>query len=174
MSEEDHHVDVGALPKFDMLLYASEMTTKDVKLMSLRHGIPLDLHPTFSGLKGWKKRVFFLDRGAIPDAMAWRHHDSDVNDLGGLATTWDFPSFRSIFKYTKGNEENKGCCKEKGEKREGGDGGEDSRPKTKRKKTVVLKDNLAASETTSSPRPIRTFDPNQTNPSDAAATTIES
>ncbi|GJS03655.1 hypothetical protein Tco_0320163 [Tanacetum coccineum] len=35
---------------------------------------------TFSGLKGWKKRFFFLDRRAIPDVMAWRHHDSDVND----------------------------------------------------------------------------------------------
>ncbi|GKC27775.1 hypothetical protein Tco_1035069 [Tanacetum coccineum] len=188
MSEEDHHVDVGALPKFDMPLYVSEMTAKDVKSLSLRHGIPLDLHlvsltkewtmvklsddmiglyeqyfefsgikvpfstlllavikhfrvhisqivplglnrltmfelyyrslgivpsvnlfrvfykiskqrhwfsfekrvgkgaggqifrETFSGLKGWKKRFFFLDRRAIPDAMAWRHHDSDVND----------------------------------------------------------------------------------------------
>ncbi|GJU53787.1 hypothetical protein Tco_1227501 [Tanacetum coccineum] len=35
---------------------------------------------TFFGIKGWKKRFFFLDRRAIPDAMAWRHHDSDVND----------------------------------------------------------------------------------------------
>ncbi|GJU33906.1 hypothetical protein Tco_1182260 [Tanacetum coccineum] len=68
---------------------------------------------TFSGLKGWKQRFFFLDRRAIPDAMAWRHHDSDVNDPvpedgfdasdGGLATTWDFPSFCLIFKDTEGN-----------------------------------------------------------------------
>ncbi|GJZ14258.1 gypsy type transposase [Tanacetum coccineum] len=35
---------------------------------------------TFSGLKGWKKRFFFLERRAIPDAMTWRHHDSDVNN----------------------------------------------------------------------------------------------
>ncbi|GKE05926.1 hypothetical protein Tco_1397944, partial [Tanacetum coccineum] len=35
---------------------------------------------TFSGLKGWKKRFFFLDRRAIPQAMAWRHHDSDIHD----------------------------------------------------------------------------------------------
>ncbi|GJR62779.1 hypothetical protein Tco_1504941, partial [Tanacetum coccineum] len=66
--------------------------------------------------------------------MAWRHHDSDVNDpasedgfsvsdvqtltervidlrrvpsellfQGGLATTWDFPGFRPIFKDTVGN-----------------------------------------------------------------------
>ncbi|GJW16935.1 hypothetical protein Tco_0024371 [Tanacetum coccineum] len=188
MSEEDQTVGVTALPKFDMPSYESEMTSKDVKSLALRHGIPLDLHPvalrkgwtmdklsddmiglyeqyfefsgirvpfstfllavikhfrvhisqlvplglnrltmfelycrslgivpsvnlfrvfykvskqghwfsfekrvgkgaggqvfreTFSGLKGWKKRFFFLDRRAIPDAMAWRHHDSDVND----------------------------------------------------------------------------------------------
>nr|GEX09191.1 hypothetical protein [Tanacetum cinerariifolium] len=89
---------------------------------------------TFSGLKGWKKRILFLYRRAIPDAMAWRHHDFDVNDplsedgfnaldvqaltenfidlrlvplglvfKGGLATTWEFPGFHSIFKDTKGN-----------------------------------------------------------------------
>ncbi|GJZ78044.1 hypothetical protein Tco_0642716, partial [Tanacetum coccineum] len=35
---------------------------------------------TFLGLKGWKKRCFFLDKRSIPDAMAWRHHDFGVND----------------------------------------------------------------------------------------------
>nr|GEU61773.1 hypothetical protein [Tanacetum cinerariifolium] len=35
---------------------------------------------TLSGIKGWKDRFLFLDRRAIPDAMAWRHHDSNVND----------------------------------------------------------------------------------------------
>nr|GEU61771.1 hypothetical protein [Tanacetum cinerariifolium] len=35
---------------------------------------------TFFGMKGWKDMFFFLDRRAIPDAMAWRHHDSNVND----------------------------------------------------------------------------------------------
>ncbi|GJW82354.1 hypothetical protein Tco_0146329, partial [Tanacetum coccineum] len=188
MSEEDQTVDVTVLPKFDMPSYESEMTSKDVKSLALRHGIPLDLHPvaltkgwtmdqlpddmiglyeqyfefsgirvpfstfllavikhfrvhisqlvplglnrltmfelycrslgivpsvnlfrvfykvskqghwfsferrvgkgargqvfreTFSGLKGWKKRFFFLDRRAIPDAMVWRHHESNVND----------------------------------------------------------------------------------------------
>ncbi|GJY19899.1 hypothetical protein Tco_0392465 [Tanacetum coccineum] len=158
MSEEDQTVDVTVLPKFDMPSYESEMTSKDVKSLALRHGIPLDLHlvaltkgwtmdqlsddmiglyeqyfefsgirvpfstfllavikhfrvhisqlvllgkqehwfsfkrrvgkgakgqvfrETFSGLKGWKKIFFFLDRRAIPDAMVWRHHDSDVND----------------------------------------------------------------------------------------------
>ncbi|GJY32099.1 hypothetical protein Tco_0415594 [Tanacetum coccineum] len=38
------------------------------------------LNETFSGLKGWKKRFFFLDRRAIPQALAWRHHDSDIHD----------------------------------------------------------------------------------------------
>ncbi|GKD94554.1 hypothetical protein Tco_1374391, partial [Tanacetum coccineum] len=38
------------------------------------------LRETFSGLKGWKKRFFFLERRAILDVMAWRHHNSDVND----------------------------------------------------------------------------------------------
>ncbi|GJZ21065.1 hypothetical protein Tco_0558104 [Tanacetum coccineum] len=188
MSEEEQTADVAALPKFDMPSYESEMTAKDVKALTLRHGIPLDLYPvaltkgwtmdklsddmiglyeqyfefsrirvpfsafllavikqfrvhiyqlvplglnrltmferycrslnivssvnlfrvfykvskqghwfsfekrtgksvggqifreTFSGLKGWKKRFFFLYKRAIPDAMAWRHHDSDVND----------------------------------------------------------------------------------------------
>ncbi|GJW28754.1 hypothetical protein Tco_0045629, partial [Tanacetum coccineum] len=45
MSEEDQHIDVGALPKFDMPIYTSDMTAKDVKSLALRHGIPLDLHP---------------------------------------------------------------------------------------------------------------------------------
>ncbi|GJU66505.1 hypothetical protein Tco_1252764 [Tanacetum coccineum] len=35
---------------------------------------------TFSGMKGWKDRFFFIDRRAIPDAMTWRHHDSDAYD----------------------------------------------------------------------------------------------
>ncbi|GKE70239.1 hypothetical protein Tco_1528311 [Tanacetum coccineum] len=81
----------------------------------------------------FEKRVG-KDRRAIPYAMAWRHHDSDVNDpapkdgfsaldvqaltkrvidlrpvpsgllfQGGLATTWDFPSFCPVFKDTEGN-----------------------------------------------------------------------
>ncbi|GKC12897.1 hypothetical protein Tco_1009679, partial [Tanacetum coccineum] len=41
----DQHIDVGALPKFDMPLHTSDMTAKDVKSSALRHGIPLDLHP---------------------------------------------------------------------------------------------------------------------------------
>nr|GEY42985.1 hypothetical protein [Tanacetum cinerariifolium]GEY43315.1 hypothetical protein [Tanacetum cinerariifolium]GEY46751.1 hypothetical protein [Tanacetum cinerariifolium] len=36
--------------------------------------------PFLTFLLGWKDRFFFIDRRAIPDAMAWRHHDSDVYD----------------------------------------------------------------------------------------------
>ncbi|GKB83160.1 hypothetical protein Tco_0950055 [Tanacetum coccineum] len=36
---------------------------------------------TFSRMKGWKNKSLFLDWRAIPDAMAWRHHDSDINDV---------------------------------------------------------------------------------------------
>ncbi|GJS55094.1 hypothetical protein Tco_0628456 [Tanacetum coccineum] len=31
-------------------------------------------------LKGWKKKFFLLDRRAIPDAMPWRHGDTDLYD----------------------------------------------------------------------------------------------
>nr|GEV66284.1 hypothetical protein [Tanacetum cinerariifolium] len=37
-----------------------------------------------SSLKGWKKKFFLIDRRAIPDAMAWRHSDTNVRD--------DFPN----------------------------------------------------------------------------------
>ncbi|GJS31240.1 hypothetical protein Tco_0491860 [Tanacetum coccineum] len=30
-------------------------------------------------MKKWKGRFFFIDRRAIPDAMCWRHHDSDIS-----------------------------------------------------------------------------------------------
>ncbi|GJZ24385.1 hypothetical protein Tco_0561844 [Tanacetum coccineum] len=164
---------------------------------------------TFSGLKGWKKRFFFLDRRVIPDAMAWRHHDSYINDptpedgfsvqdvqtltervidlrpipfgllfQRGLATTWDFPGFHPIFKDTKGNERKaRAATKKKEMRRQGDDGGEGSRPKTKRRKIVVHKDGFAASKATSLPAPLRTIiptDPTRANPSGAAATTAES
>ncbi|GJX99270.1 hypothetical protein Tco_0356289 [Tanacetum coccineum] len=106
MSEEDYNVKTVMPVKSDMHSYSSSMTAKDVKALTFKHNIPLDLHPvaltaewtmdklpddsigsggkilneTFSGLKGWKKRFFFLDRRAIPQAMAWRHHDSDIHD----------------------------------------------------------------------------------------------
>ncbi|GKA30901.1 hypothetical protein Tco_0717206 [Tanacetum coccineum] len=354
MSEEDQAAGVTALPKFDMPSHESEITSKDVKSLALRHGVPLDLHPvslrkgwtmnklpddmiglyeqyfefsgirvpfstfllavikhfrslgivpsvslfrvfykiskqghwfsfekrvgkgaggqifqeTFSGLKGWKKIFFFLDRRAIPDAMAWRHYDSDVNDPvleggfhasdvqllteqvvdlwpvpygllfhGGLATTWDFPGFRPVFKDTEGNvvtmseflrfpflsgasilkgppltsqkqyttrplpsdqpipektnhqkrvevedlkivaireRKARAAVKTKEKKRHGNNGGEGSHPKTKRRKTIARQDGPDASEATSSPTPIWTFDPTKANPSSAAAAIAES
>ncbi|GKF01068.1 hypothetical protein Tco_0027991 [Tanacetum coccineum] len=33
-----------------------------------------------SSLKGWKKNFFLIDRRAIPNAMSWRHIDTDVRD----------------------------------------------------------------------------------------------
>ncbi|GKC79969.1 hypothetical protein Tco_1130743 [Tanacetum coccineum] len=203
--------------------------------------------------------------------MAWRHHDSDVNDPvpedgfhaldvqlltkqvvdlrpvpsrllfhEGLATTWDFPGFRPVFKDTEGNvvtmseflrfpflssasilkgppltsqdqieqhttrplpsdqpipektdhqkrvevedpkivaiqeRKAKAATKKKEKRRHGNDGREGSHPKTKRRKIVVRQDGLDASEATSSPTPIRTFNPTKANPSSAAATTAES
>nr|GEX86880.1 hypothetical protein [Tanacetum cinerariifolium] len=52
MSGEDQNVNVAALPKFDMPLYDSKMTAKDVKWLAIQHGIPLDLHPV-ALTKGW-------------------------------------------------------------------------------------------------------------------------
>ncbi|GJS83492.1 hypothetical protein Tco_0750033 [Tanacetum coccineum] len=143
MAEEDHHVAVAVVPKFDMPRHQSNLSSNDVKSLVKRYEIPLDLHPgvpsewhtmdqlpedaiglfdrfiefsgirvpfstlllalkhghwysfekrvgkgaggkifceTFFGMKGWKDKFFFIDRRGILDAMAWRHHDSDVND----------------------------------------------------------------------------------------------
>ncbi|GKC20744.1 hypothetical protein Tco_1022894 [Tanacetum coccineum] len=33
-----------------------------------------------SSLKGWRKKFFLIDRRAIPDAMPWRHIDTDLCD----------------------------------------------------------------------------------------------
>ncbi|GJU60358.1 hypothetical protein Tco_1238124 [Tanacetum coccineum] len=93
------------------------------------------LNETFSCMKKWNGRFFFIDRSAIPDAMCWRHHDSDISDpapkdgfdeddvialtnqpidirgipsgllfSAGLATTWEFPKFRPLFKDPEGND----------------------------------------------------------------------
>ncbi|GJY19897.1 hypothetical protein Tco_0392463 [Tanacetum coccineum] len=312
-------------PKFDMPSYKSEMTSKDVKSLALRHGIPLDLHPValtkgwtmdqlpddmiglyeqyfeFSGIRvpfstfllavikhfhvhisqlvllGLNRLTMFelycrsLEEGwrAIPNAMVWRHHDSDVNDpvpedgfqasdvlllteqvidlrpvpsgllfYGGLATTWDFPGFHLIFKDTEGNvitmseylrfpfmsgasiskgppltsqdqieqhtarplltdqpipekttrqkevevedpkivaareRKARATAKKRERKHQGSDGGEGSRPATKRKKTSARRDGTGAFEATPSPAPIRTINPNK--PSAAVAKTAES
>nr|GEU58800.1 hypothetical protein [Tanacetum cinerariifolium] len=177
---------------------------------------------TFSGLKGWKKRFFFLDRRAISDAMARRHHDSAVNDhipedgfmvamfeylrfpfLSGASiskghvlsfqdqieqnTTRLLPSGQDIPEKTnhqkRVNVEDpkivatlerkaRAAAKKMERQRQGGDGGEGSRPTTKRKKNVSLKDGPAVFGATSSLEPLRTI--NYTDPSGIAAETAES
>ncbi|GKB55834.1 hypothetical protein Tco_0912020 [Tanacetum coccineum] len=109
MAEQDPFVEVVKVPKFDMPFYESKLSKTDVKALAKKYDIPLDLHPcapsegwtvdklpeevigkgaggkifrkTFSRMKGWKNKSLFLDWRAIPDAMAWRHHDSDINDV---------------------------------------------------------------------------------------------
>ncbi|GJX05550.1 hypothetical protein Tco_0191466 [Tanacetum coccineum] len=90
--------------KRDMDSYSSTMKPSDVKALTHKYKIPRDLHPVavssewtmdrldddciglyeqyfeFAGLRKWKGRFFFIDRRAIPDAMCWRHHDSDISD----------------------------------------------------------------------------------------------
>ncbi|GJV11145.1 hypothetical protein Tco_1352686 [Tanacetum coccineum] len=120
------------LPKFDMHIYTSELTSLELKMAVEEYCIPLDLHPRlpppgmtmnklppkYIGLyteqleqgglripfssfflavikhfgvhvsqlvpmgvnRGWKKMLFLLDRRAIPDAMPWRHDDTDLHD----------------------------------------------------------------------------------------------
>nr|GEU66660.1 hypothetical protein [Tanacetum cinerariifolium] len=66
-----------------MPLYESEMTAKDIKSLAIRHGIPLD---PVALTKRWimdqlpDDMIGLYEQKAIPDAMAWRHHDSNVND----------------------------------------------------------------------------------------------
>ncbi|GJT82631.1 hypothetical protein Tco_1056973 [Tanacetum coccineum] len=98
MAEEDCPAWVAIVSKFDRPHHQSAMTPKDVKLLARKYDISLDLHPCAQS-EGWTmdklpkeviglyeqffefSRFFFIDRRAIPDAMAWRHHDSDVNDV---------------------------------------------------------------------------------------------
>ncbi|GJS70624.1 hypothetical protein Tco_0703465 [Tanacetum coccineum] len=68
--KESGVADVVVVPKFDMQCHESKMTGKDVKLLVRKYNVPLDLHPCAPT----------KDRRAIPDAMAWRHHESDVYD----------------------------------------------------------------------------------------------
>ncbi|GJW47776.1 hypothetical protein Tco_0079422, partial [Tanacetum coccineum] len=156
--------------------------------------------------------------GAIPDAMAWRHHDSDINDpaskdgfmvtmseylrfpfLSGASilkgpaltpqdqigqhTTRPLPGDQTIPEKTDHQKrvevedpkivvirerKARAAAKKKENRRHGDDGGEGSRPKTKRKKTIAHKDGFAAYEATSSPAPLQTIiltDPTGANPS---------
>ncbi|GJT68362.1 hypothetical protein Tco_1019842 [Tanacetum coccineum] len=54
------------------------------------------LNETFSCMKKWKGRFFFIDRRAIPDAIG-------LLFSAGLAITWEFPKFRPLFKDPEGN-----------------------------------------------------------------------
>ncbi|GJS10881.1 RNA polymerase beta'' subunit [Tanacetum coccineum] len=112
------------MPKFDMHIYTSTLTTKELKEADTEYCILAYLHPRLppptltmdklpasvdwsepgkqghwflfesktggcskkcfkevtSRLKGWKKKFFLIDRRAIPDAMPWRHTNTDVRD----------------------------------------------------------------------------------------------
>ncbi|GJY33492.1 hypothetical protein Tco_0417961 [Tanacetum coccineum] len=248
MFEEDQPIDVGALPKFDMPLYTSDMTAKDVKSLALRHGIPLDLHPValtkewtmdklpddmiglyeqyfeLSGIRVpfytfllavikhfrvhisqlvplWLNRLTMFELycqslegwRAIPDAMAWRHHDSDVNDpcpedgFSALDVQMLTKQDQTILEKTDHQKsvevedpkivairerKARAAAKKRERKRKGGDSGEGSHPATKRKKTAAQKDGSAASEATSSPEPIQSINP--IGPTGAVAETAES
>nr|GEV13689.1 hypothetical protein [Tanacetum cinerariifolium] len=256
MSEEGQNIDVGPLLKFDMPLYSSEMTAKDVKSLALRHAIPLDLHLValtkewtmdqlpkdmiglyeqyfkFSGIRvpfsafllavikhfrvhishlvplGLNRMTMFelycrsldgfntLDVPMLTEQVVdLRLVPSGLLFLGGLATTWEFLGFHPVFKDIEGNGQNipaktdhqkrvevedpkivatrerKARVAAK-KRRQGGDGGEGSRPKTKRKKTAARKDGPVASEATSSPEPLRTINP--TGPFGDVSETVES
>ncbi|GKE55676.1 hypothetical protein Tco_1494861, partial [Tanacetum coccineum] len=62
--------------------------------------------------------------------------------------------------------------KKREKRRQGGDGGEGSRPATKRRKTIARKDGSVAFEATSSLEPLRTVNP--TDPSNAIVETAKS
>ncbi|GKA09086.1 hypothetical protein Tco_0688417 [Tanacetum coccineum] len=121
------------IPKFDMHIHTSTLTTKELKQVIKEYCILTDLRPRLpsldltidklslnvigiylmpidvnrvimfeghwfsfenktggrskkcfkeitSSLKGWKKKFFLIDQRAIPDAMPWRHIDTDVHD----------------------------------------------------------------------------------------------
>ncbi|GKE51857.1 hypothetical protein Tco_1487013, partial [Tanacetum coccineum] len=114
--------------------------------------------------------------------MAWRHHDFDVNDPipedGFQASDVQLLTERVVDlrpdpKIVAIRERKARAAAQKRERKwQGGDGGEGSRPATKRKKTGARKDGPGASEAISSPESIRTINPNR--PSAAVAETAES
>ncbi|GJS21643.1 hypothetical protein Tco_0394853 [Tanacetum coccineum] len=69
---------VVVVPKFNMQCYESKMTAKDVILLAQKYIVPLGLHPSAS-TEGWTMNQLPSER-VVPDAIAWRHHDSDVYD----------------------------------------------------------------------------------------------
>ncbi|GKB96587.1 reverse transcriptase domain-containing protein [Tanacetum coccineum] len=95
---------VVVMPKFDMHIYTTELTTSELKEAITEYCIPTDLHPRLPppdlimdklyskgrskkcfkevtlSLKGWKKKFFLIDRRVVPDAMPWRHTNTNVWD----------------------------------------------------------------------------------------------
>ncbi|GJZ52022.1 putative ribonuclease H-like domain-containing protein [Tanacetum coccineum] len=95
------------LPKFDMHIYTSILTTKELKEVIMEYCIPTDLHPRLpppkltmdklppkyigiyteqleQGVTNSFLYLFSCHRREIPDAMPWRHAETDVRD--------DFPT----------------------------------------------------------------------------------
>ncbi|GJZ95846.1 hypothetical protein Tco_0668180 [Tanacetum coccineum] len=69
------------LPKFDMHIHTSELTSAELKMAVEDYCIPLDLDPRLPPPDLTMKR---LPSKAISDAMPWRHGDTDLHD--------DFPT----------------------------------------------------------------------------------
>ncbi|GJU91475.1 hypothetical protein Tco_1303898, partial [Tanacetum coccineum] len=98
LAEQDPFVEVVKVPKFDMPFYESKLSKIDVKALAKKYDIPLDLHPcapseglgiaptvnlfrVFYKISKQGHWFSFEKRRVIPDTMAWRYHDSDVNDV---------------------------------------------------------------------------------------------
>nr|GEU54012.1 hypothetical protein [Tanacetum cinerariifolium] len=94
MVEEDQPAVAVITPMFDMPDHLSKLPFIKFKSIANEYGghwFSFEKRPgkgaggkifreTFSGMNGWKDKFFFIDKRAIPDAMAWRHHDFDVFD----------------------------------------------------------------------------------------------
>nr|GEY13441.1 hypothetical protein [Tanacetum cinerariifolium] len=100
MSFESRSIGEPVDPKFNMHTFTSSMTA-EVSALVEEYAIPSDLHPRVSSsnltmnnvlvgvigiyeeyleMSSVKDRLFLIDRRSIPDAMPWRHHDSNVSD----------------------------------------------------------------------------------------------
>ncbi|GKC01398.1 hypothetical protein Tco_0987534 [Tanacetum coccineum] len=86
------------IPKFDMHIHTSTLTTKELKQAISDYCIPTDLQPRLPSPELTMDNLSLIVIGiyieqleqAIPDAMSWRHIDTDVRD--------DFPT-----NYNEGN-----------------------------------------------------------------------
>ncbi|GKB17369.1 hypothetical protein Tco_0851292 [Tanacetum coccineum] len=94
MSFGSQSVSDAVVPKFDMHVNPSVLTSDEVNSLVVEYAIPLDLHPcvppsglTMNRLPADKIGALVLLRApfgegsrAIPDAMTWRHQESSVVD----------------------------------------------------------------------------------------------